>query len=413
MKSRELGIRNSGIFFNRRLKKFLNSKLKTRNPKFPPFGIPPSEEGWTLIELMLTVALIAIITPAITFLFSKATEGMASDEMHTQMTTLNTQTQLRLHERLVANRHFFQGGVSMGVSFLRPVTTGMSSSTTLNYPILAGSVLPQQQPSGSFSTSSATVTDFGNSLLFAAYDSPQTFGNQIYTAPASIVSVGGNPLTFSSAYGQGAAVTVVIDLYRFYYYYLTSKNPRALRSTNSYQLIEWQSGQYADYNELGNISDSTLKKEVIGWLATPGNLSSTNSSYAVTWAYDPTQTDPNAPAFYTMGTNGGITAVTNPALVEGYVQPITHVPSGILSTGFAYGIAPDSTFWNGAPVKVPLFNPTPIASATPFPGGFEVGMEGTAAGEQILVRHVLVAQGAAPGVIYTDQTIVTNIRDTW
>ena len=88
---------------------------------------------------------------------------------------------------------------------------------------------------------------------------------------------------------------------------------------------------------------------------------------------------------------------------------ITRISNGILSSGFGYGICPNSAVWGSAPVSVPLFG----TAAGNFPAGFEVGISGFGAGIQVLVRSVLVAQGAYPRIVWNDQTEITNARDTW
>lgn len=370
--------------------------------------VPRDQRGFTLLELMIVVALIAIITPALTYLFSKASQGMAADEMHIQLQSLNENTMLRLHERVSSARHMMLADTS-GVSYLQAVTTGMSANTKSLYPILAGTSLPLGQPltgTGSFSPTLAVKADFGNSLLFGAYDIPQTFGSKFYYSPATVA------YSASSAYvtySTGQPATQIIDLYRFVYYYLTSINPKSLRSVASYRLIEWQSLQYADYNEIGSIGDPTLQSAAISWLATPGNVNP-GSAYGVTWAWDPTGSDPGQ-SFYTLSATTGLpTFKPWPVnIVEGNVTSLTRVSSGILSNGFFYGISPNSSGWSDAPATVPAYG----VAAGSFPGGFEVGVAGSSTGREVMIRSLLVAQGAAPRVIWNDQSMVTNIRDVW
>ena len=370
--------------------------LKPRGPRRLRAGL--SEGGWTLIELMLVTALIAIITPAITYLFVKVQQGMAADEMRLNLTKINEQTTLRIHETLATNRHLFQNDAS-GTAFMGPVTNGMSANTKAVYPILAGSQLPLQQPitgTGSFSPVTAISADFGNSLLFAAYDVPQTIGGQIYLAPATVTG---------ALNSYGTPTTVIIHLYRFYYYYLTTSGA-PLRDVKAYRLVEWQSMQYANYNELNDIADSTLQGHVITWLTTPGNLSPTNAGYALTVGYDPTQSA-LASAFYNL--NASLTSVTPASFPEGTASLITFGNTGIMSGGFGYGVSPNSTGWPNAPKTVPLYG---TASGS-FPGGFETGISGTAAGKEVMIRELLVAQGAAPKVVWNDETVVDSVRDTW
>lgn len=113
---------------------------------------PPSasEGGFTLVELMMVIALISIITPAITYLFSKMSQGMAADEMRNQMITLNESSLLRIHERVLSSRHMCQGDAN-GLTYQAAVVAGMTAQTTTNYPILAGSQLALSQPATTFS----------------------------------------------------------------------------------------------------------------------------------------------------------------------------------------------------------------------------------------------------------------------
>ncbi len=372
-------------------------------------GARGRQGGWTLIELMMTVAMIGIITPAITFLFVKVNQGMAGDEMHTQMRALNEQTQLRLHEHLLSTKHLFQNDAS--VSFLGPVTLGMSAATKTSYPVLTGSLLPIAQPSlgtgaaGSFSPTQAVTADFGNSLLFAAYDLPQTINNLSYTAP---LTVSGATVTYS----DGSPATVIVDLYRFYYYYLTTNNDHPIRGANAYRLVEWESGEYADYRQISGITDSALQGGIAKWLATPGKADPNIITYAITTAYDPTQTNPSN-AFYALTTSSPYLAASptgTPALTEAKVSFLTNINTGMLSSGFGYGISPNSSTWGDDPLTVPLYG---LAVGTTFPSGFETGISGSGVGTVVLTRCALVAKGGAPRVVYNDSTIVTNVRNVW
>ena len=373
-----------------------------------------SDKGWTLIELMLVTALIGIIVPSITALFTKLAQAMASDEMHLQLLTLNEQTQLRLHERLIAGRHLCQNNAS-GTAYLTKVTAGLSSGTATNYPVLGGSKLPLVQPfapvptPNTFSPVYATRANFGNCLLFAVYDFPQTFGNPMkkYAAPATIAGAG-------ITYGAGGPATFIMNLYRFYYYYLTSANPKTIRGVATYRLMEWQSIQYADYNELADISDGTLRQEIINWLATAGNVNP-GSSVAVTCAWDPTASDPTSNAFYSLSAATSVASPINPgSIAEAVVTPLTRITSGILSQGFSYGIGPNEAMFADSPADVPQYAVSGTSgAATQFPGGFEVGVSGNSAGRQVLIRSLLVAKGAAPRVSWNDQTMVHNMRDVW
>ena len=360
-----------------------------------------NQKGWTLMELMIVTALIAIITPAITYLFTKATQGMAADEMHGQMQKLNELTMSRLHDRLALSKHFFPGNGS-GVSFLAKLQLSSVPATLLNSKLAQAQTTTSGTPE-SLSPTSAASTLFGDSLLFGAYDIPATIGNKVYTAPATVTGAG-------VSYSDGTPATMVIDLYRFYYYYLSTNNDKGLSDVSSYRLVEWRSVQYADYYEIQDLltGDAGLNQGVIKWLATPGNVCPANPSYAVTLAWDHTQNDPSL-AFYKLSIGGTTTLLSPQTIVQSDWSYLTHISSGILGGGFKYGISGNTAGWKAAPATVPLYG----TGTAPFPGGFEVGMTGTSSGVQILMRMLLVAEGASPRVVYNDMTSINNIRDIW
>jgi type II secretory pathway pseudopilin PulG len=368
-----------------------------------------NEAGWTLIELMLTVALIGIITPAITFLFIKMTQGMAADEMRNQMVTLNESTLLRIHERLLSSRHMCQNDTS-GTAYQAAVVAGMTSLTTTNYPILTGSLLPLSQPTTTFSPLGATKADFGNSLLFGAYDTSEslysTWGGTPKVNYIAPVTVTGATIKDSN----NNLYTMVIDVYRFYYYYLAAPIQAVNRPVTCYKLIEWQSIQYADYTELTGITDTTLQTNVRNFLLAPANFP---SNVAISNAWDPNQATPST-AFYTItGTAINLVGGATPIITEAQCKPVTRISSGILSNGFTYGVCPNSSSVKSCPVTVPGFCTAPASSAIKFPGGFETGISGSSQGMELLVRSVLFAKGASPLPIVNDSTIISNIRDVW
>src|SRR5579871_4721271 len=233
-----------------------------------PSGLrrPLSEGGWTLIELMLVMAMMAIITPAMTYLFAKVSQGMAADEMHTELQQGNQTLLNHLQVRLAANRHFFfNDNTSGGVSFLLRLNLTGAPATIAGWTLCQ----PQPQPttliSGSVSPNAAGFVNssVGNALFFGAFDCPQTIFKssggppEISTSPITIFGAGVTDST-------GTRQTAIIDLYRFYFYYLTSTNTKQLYDATAYSLIEWQSIQYPDYTEIANYSqDSVLEGNIL------------------------------------------------------------------------------------------------------------------------------------------------------
>lgn len=357
-----------------------------------------SERGWTFVELLITVAIMAIITPAITFLFAKVTQGMAADEMHGQLKKLNEETLLRIHVRVSGNKHMFQNNAS-GNAFIALRAPSAGAPATILGTQMATT---QGGTTITFSpTVGATPTAFGNSLFFAGYDSPTTISNQAYLAP---ITVSGVSVTF----GGGTPATIVFDVYRFYYFYLaTSTHP--LRNVNSYNLVEWRSVQFVDYNQLNSITDLTLKARIVQWLSKSGPANFAGGP--ITRAWDSAQLT-TAAAFYTLdNATGNVTSNNAPTLPEADWTYLTKVPSGLLSSGFRYGISGNTSGWKDAPsgAVVPAYG----TAAGVYPGGFEVGFSGSSAGLQVLTRCLLVAQGGAPRVAWNDITMIHNAKDVW
>src|SRR5581483_10008686 len=327
-----------------------------RRPVTEPSSLPRlSEKGWTLVELMIVTALIGIITPAMTLLFMKVSQGFAADEMHTQLKTLNEQTLLRIHDRLLGSRHMYQDDANhSGVSFIAAVSlTGTAPA------VLAGSRPSDSQPSTivSLSPNSGSLpASFGNSLFFAAYDTPQTValaggGATTFSAP---ITVSGANVTYS-IYAGSLPATVIVDVYRFFYYYLTQTNAKKIPGVNTYNLIEWQSIQYADWYEINNTytQDGGLGQAVVNYLTKTGPANFPGGP--ITMALDTSQVVPST-AFYQLA-NGSYPAspVANPVITQYTWTNLTRVSSGLLSNGFNYGISGNTANWGAAPLKVPLF----------------------------------------------------------
>jgi hypothetical protein len=139
-------------------------------------------------------------------------------------------------------------------------------------------------------------------------------------------------------------------------------------------------------------------------------------------AWDPSQTAPvSAFVSLTAAAFGSTTApvFTYASSAMGYTIPmevytnITQITTGLLTTGFRYGISPNSNNWVQCPVQIPLYAPVG-APGVAFPNGFEVVSGGTSAGREIMIRSVWVAEGAAsPRAVYNDINMVDYLRDLW
>lgn len=386
-----------------------------------------NHRGWTIIELMMVVSIIGLIVPALTILFLYCYQGLGAAEMHLSLKALNEQMMLHLHERMNSTKHMFQNNASSGgLNFIGQIQMGSAPAS------VAFSKMPQGQNGTTITFSpaaGAVSSDFGDCLFYAAYDSAQTIGKDasgkpaIYPAP---VTVGGSlPLTMDNwttttttgpvMDSQGKAVTMNLDVYRFYFDYLTSAGDmKPLSRITSYWLIEWQSVQFVDAFELEDIgsTDSTLEKNVITWLTNGANFP---TGQPMTLAWDPSQTS-MVDAFYQLTTGTTIVQasyIANQGISMQNWTPLSRTNSGLISA-FHYGISGNYSNQAGDPPapNVPMFCP-PNTTPTAFPGGFEVGIEGAGSGEQVLIRTLLVAQGNSKLINWDNEVSTSNVRDVW
>lgn len=375
-------------------------KLGMKNMKWSfPGRKGLSEDGFTLVELMIAVAILAVITPAFLLLLSKTQQSFSAEEMHLQLRACNQQTINHIHIRLSAAKHIYQGDAA-GVTFLGRVKFAAGAPSTLS-----GSRLPiaMASSSGSLSPNSPGFIpgDIGNSLFFLAYDSPQTF--LPITAGGAAVSTFA-PATIFATNGAGRPQTVILDLYRFYYYYLSPKNPYAMPQAPTYNLVEWQSIQYADYQQLSTIGDTVLL----------GNVNNGLRGKGVSFAVDTTASVPVS-LFYDVPSGQFYPTADAPLTITQYrATYLTRMAFGtgvFGGSGFFYGISPNTSLWGtaGGPrvAAVPRF----ATAANPFPGGFEVGLTGTSAGREVMVRSVLVAKGAVPQIEGDDLNTIIEAKD--
>jgi len=348
--------------------------------------ISTNNKGLTLVEVIVTLAIFLIIVPVITVVLTTVTKGFTSFEASNTLKKTNQNTLNRIYLRLSECKRIFPDMPPSGSSNSKEYIDIIS--TTDRPDILANSKLSVIKDDGSVNpgTPQFVFANTGNSLLFANYDSIST-------------------------------TTMKIDLYRFNYYYLTSDNPKSIRVSKSYRLVEWISIQYADYYEIDSITDGALKSKVIAGLVDSGIIYAWNTSdvYA--------DTSGSTKTFYRLAKTGPTSGNINPQpnhIIEKYQYTIlTEMATGIMGGGYGYGISGNSVNRNSAgtvisylwsaPKEVPQYGIT----SGDFPGGFEVVIVGPASGRKVLLRSVLVAQGSMPGILADDQLVLCSARDLW
>lgn len=339
--------------------------------------------GYTLVELLVAVAAFAIVVPAVTLVLVQVRQGMSADEASNQLLQTNQRALNRVHLALGQSKRLFQED-AVGSAFRARLDLSGCPPPAADgrLPVIEsdGVLAPEAGPSD------FRPASFGNSLLFVKSEGSREIEGLVDSL--------------------GNTETLRVDVYRFHYYYLTEENPRGLRNVPSYRLVEWKSGPYVDKSQvdavlIGAVPDPFKHKNLVQALVTDPDAPVTyllNTGAAAVTA-----------AFHEMAADGSVSAEPDHVVAWEDCEPVTRMVTGLTGNTYRYGISPNSASWPDAPKVVPRF----AAPNGAFPGGFEVGVVGPSGGRKVLLRSVLVAQGAFPHPRGNDLTLVTAVRDVW
>jgi prepilin-type N-terminal cleavage/methylation domain-containing protein len=325
-----------------------------------------NKQGLTLTELIIAVAISAIIVPVTVGLLISVVRGFASYEATMQLKKTNRTMLNSIFLRLNECKRIFPRGDNYITACIQPaLTIAPVSFTTLPSIIAATNNIY-------VSTGSAAT---GNALAFAINDMAVQL-----TATDGMSSF---PINLST--------------YRFYGYYLADNTDSPLRSAPSYVLVEWKSIRYVDYFALSTMD--TMKQ-----------AASVRALYAAGFRYawlsseqDTTQ------AFLALQSNGSLAINPSHIIQSDSNRVLTKAIRNQMVGGYRFAVAPNASQWGKLRKKIPQYA---IANGS-FPGGFEVSIIGEPQTRKVAVRSVLAAEGAMPSIIEDDQLIIASTRDVW
>ncbi len=335
--------------------------------------------GLTLVEMMLVVAMLGILTAAMSSLIAAAQHGYASFEAANGIQVAGQTAVNKLMIELQQSKRLIDRGSDPG--WLAAAQT--SGIPTGGPAPLSGTQLPLIESNGSFAptTPSFVAASAGNELFFISADTPTS------------------TVVFN---GAGSTQAVVIDGYRFNLYYLaadTSPGSGGFGGQSRIVLQEWHSVGYADYGELNDLaSDPTLEANAAAAMYAQGYHGAIDTSQALA-----------ANAFYALSSGGSLTPATSPSIALASTRQMIRMPTGVSGFGYRYGVSPNS----GAAFPIPYPVPAFATAAGSFPSGFETMIVGANSARQVLVHLVLVAGGAFPGVKVNPQTVTVTTRDLY
>lgn len=330
-----------------------------------------TKNGFTFVEMMISVAIIGILTLTLPAVLKISLAGTSAIEARNSLKSGAQNAINHIGANLVQSKRVFENSANDG-PFLGRIQLGGAPSA------IAGSTLPIINEYGSLSVNSTDFlqTNVGNLLFFASTDSPVDL-----------------TVTNSGSTNQ----TVRIDLYHFNYYYLAYSVTGTIGAQKEIDLWEWHSIKYADYNEIESIPDAVASSHTATAL----------NGVGISYAWNPSATAVSS-AFFTLSTNS-ITAASNhtiPAASSGNMIPML---TGTMSLGFRSSVSPNTGTAFPSSVPVPLF----AAASGTFPSGFEIAVVGPNSARQVLIRLVTAAQGALNHYIANESLVVMSARDLW
>ncbi len=329
-----------------------------------------TQAGYSLMEVIVVMAISSVIMIIAYDLIEGAMKTSLFVESHNQLAQLSQRPVNAVSSDVFQSRAVFQND-TIGQSFLSKVVAQLPA----DHPIQAGYRLP---------LADVSTTMFG----------PDTSGGTHYVGNCLLVLRQLNPLAIE--WNDGSSdLNFPADMYRFDFYYLSRNTKRSFGGAGYYvDLIRWRSVEFADYGQLSAffsaVSSTPQKNTIVNGLAAAG----------ITTAVDPGAATTADNSFYTIGTGGTLTQMTNPAIpvlptdaanqVFGCGSMLPELGAGSISGKmlFSVGFVPAKPFV--------LRDPMPKwacqdASLPGYVTGFENKIVGTGASQKLLVRLLLMA----------------------
>jgi prepilin-type N-terminal cleavage/methylation domain-containing protein len=330
--------------------------------------------GMTLVEVMMTLAILSIIVVALVPLIQTSTRALTEFEARSSLDAESQKAMNRMTQVLTESKRIFQNTAG-DAGFLAAVQLSSGAPAAMT-----GSELPTIEATGSVSpssTSSFVADSVGNSLFFASLDLPQD-------------------LTVDDA--SSSTQSVRIDAYHFNYYYLAQDDGAQIGGQDRISIWEWRSVSYADYGEIAAVSDSTERGNVVAALKTAG----------FDYAWD-SSTGTASAAFYALGSDGSLTLDSSPTILQKSARSLIRIVTGITWGDYRYGVSPNTSAAFETNNPVPEF----AAASGSFPSGLEILVVGPDSSRQILLRLVMAAEGSFRGVVTQEQIGYALARDLY
>lgn len=305
-----------------------------------------SRAGYTLVEVLVSVAISALIMVAALVLISTSAQVNQQIEAQTDTTVMANEALSDLRWRLTSSRKLLDRS-AQGDEYMKMLDLDGAP------PRYAATRLPRVEVSAVLSPRAKEFEQdsVGNALLFAEVLEPFT----------------------DEASGRR------VDVYRFVYYYLSPRSGESLGGVKEVlDLIRFESVRYADFTQLDSLEGETAS-QVAGALLKEG----------IRYAWDVDA--PTKGAFSQIGYSGLVRPpIARHVIERGNTEPavlgvgVGQASSGLRALTVARNQSPDFPI----AADVPRFAE---AGEDGFPAGFEVLVGGPTRGRKVLLRLVLAS----------------------
>jgi prepilin-type N-terminal cleavage/methylation domain-containing protein len=328
-----------------------------------------NQRGFTLMEMLVVVALSAVVMIIAYNLIDDAMKTTLNVESHNQLSQIAQRPINSMLTEIYQARVIFQND-AVGTSFLTRI------NNTTNIPaaqaILTDFTLPTIDTTATtFAPDAAAAPRVGNCVLILRQLPPLPIN---YTVGASTISF-------------------PADIYRFELYYLNRNSSRRFNpaSSSTYDLMLWRSVPFADYQQLLTIKSPAFVQSQ--WTTIINGL----SAQGITVAVDSSGASGATAAFYTIGsTLNTLTLAANQAITRDVLRSvIPEIAGGSIGGKINYSIA-----YTASATALAARDPVPkyavLDSSKPnYPGGLEVKVIGAGVSQKVLLRLVVLSSYAA------------------
>ncbi len=336
--------------------------------------------GYSLTELMIAVTILSIVMIVMVRVMRQLTQSTTSHRARATILLDSERIARHISEQIVQSKRIFDGTTVNGGSqpgFL--YLSRCSRSRDAMPPVGIGNGNGNSRlPIWGAALSPSVVSDPANNII--GFDRTKV-GNMLFMA------VSETPIDVNGGAKK-------LDVYRFFIYFVAYES-LTIDKQKRRDLYEWQSCAFVDWDQFSAL---TPPEQIVARAAI--------QTRGLPYGWRIGEDNPNN-AFFLVSSNAPLPGLNIPEV------KVTNLSKALIASApgsFHTSISPNTL--DNAPIKVPLYGlKNPVNPD--FPSGFEVVFAGSPGARQILIHLVVAAEGAFPGVMRHETTVVNTARDIY